>query len=315
MINYPVPGSTLANTTVAQAQAFLKSPTLLAQRLAEILSDHNFLAHYLLRGQYRMVGGAVAYVPDESTSSGAKAETVAPGGEYPLTSLPVDTAVLVAALKKGLATEIADETVGRLQMDPVERGLQMLAYDLVSQFDEAAISAIRSAVAQVIAASGSWATGELADRSIQIVTDVEVAKATIKGQKKGYRATSVVLTDLQWAAVAPALLPLLPRESGNPILSGGFPNILGVDWVSSSDLPAGWVPLVTDADNLGGIGHEDIPSEGYVSLSSVAAENRSNVEVKRSRQENDSTRVQVRKADVPVVRNPNAGVKINGTGI
>jgi hypothetical protein len=310
MINYPVPGSTLANTTVAQAQAFLKSPTLLAQRMAEILSDHNFLAHYLLRGQYRMVGGAVAFVPDESTSSGAKAETVAPGGEYPLTALPVDTAVLVAALKKGLATEVADETVGRLQMDPVERALQMLAYDMVSQFDEAAISAIRSAVSQTVS-GGSWAAGN----ATQIVTDVEVAKATIKGQKKGYRATSVVLTDLQWAAVAPVLLPLLPRESGNPILAGGFPNILGVDWVSSSDLPAGWVPLVTDADNLGGIGHEDIPSEGYVSLSSVAAQNRSNVEVKRSRQENDSTRIQVRKADVPVVRNPNAGAKITGTGI
>ena len=308
MLNYPIPASTLTNTTVAQAQAFLKSPAAIARRFAEILSDHNFLAHYLLRGRYTMVGGAIAYTPDESTSSGATAETVAPGGEYPLTALPVDAAVLVAALKKGLGSEIADETVGRLQMDPIERAIQMLAYDLVSQFDAAAIAAIQSAVS-------STTTGAAWSAAAAIVANVESAKATIKGQKKGYRATSVVLTDVQWAAVAPVLLPLLPREAGNPIIAGSFPNILGVDWVSSPDLPAGWVPLVADADHLGGIGHEDIPSPEYVSLSSIAAANRSNVEVARFREKNDSTRIQVRKADVPIVTNAGAATKITGTGL
>ena len=308
MINYPIPGSQLTNVTVAQAQAFLKSPTLIARRFSEILADHNFLAHYLLRGKYKMVGGAIAYVPDEATSSGDTAETVAPGGEYPLTALPADAAILVAALKKGLASEIADETVGRLAMDPIERAIQMLAFDLISQFDSAAIGAIQSAV-------GTSITGAAWTNGTQLVTDVEKAKATLKARKKGYRATSVVLTDLQWAAVAPVLLPLLPREAGNPIVAGQIPNILDVDWVTSSDLPAGWVPLVADADNLGGIGHEDIPSPEYIALSSIAAKNGSNVEVARFREKNDATRIQVRKADVPVVANPGAAIKIQGTGL
>lgn len=309
MLTYPIPGSTLTgNVTVAQALAFLKSPELIARRFSEILSDHNFLAHYLLRGKYKLVGGAIAYVPDEATSSGDTAETVAPGGEYPLTALPVDAAILVAALKKGLGSEIADETVGRLQMDPIERAIQMLAFDLVSQFDAAAISSIQSLVTSTTAGA-AWTS------AAAIVANVEMAKATIKGRKKGYRATSVVLTDTQWAAAAPVLLPLLPREAGNPILAGGFPNILGVDWVSSPDLPGNWVPLVVDAGNLGGIGHEDIPSPEYIALSSIAAQNGSNVEVARFREKNDSTRIQVRKADVPIVANPNAATKISGTGL
>ena len=308
MLNYPIPASTLTNVSVAQALAFLASPTLIARRFSEILADHNFLAHYLLRGRYEMVGGAVAYVPDEAISSGSQAETVAPGGEYPLTAVPQDVAVLVAALKKGLGTEIADEQVGRTRMDPIERAIQMLAYDLVSQFDAASISAIVSAVTGTTA-GGAWTS------AATIVANVEAAKAAIKGKQRGYRATSVVLTDTQWAAAAPVLLPLLPREAGNPILAGSFPNILGVDWVSSPDLPAGWVPLVVDADRLGGIGHENIPSPEYISLGSIAANNGSNVEVARFREKNDATRIQVRKPDVPIVVNPGAAVKITGTGL
>lgn len=309
MLTYPIPGSTLTgNVTVAQALAFLKSPELIARRFSEILADHNFLAHYLLRGKYTMVGGAIAYLPDEATSSGDTAETIAPGGEYPLTALPVDAAVLVAALKKGLGSEFADETVGRLKMDPIERGIQMLAFDLISQFDAAAISAVQSAVTSTVT-GGAWSSGTT------LIANVETAKATIKSRKKGYRATSVLLTDLQFAAVAPVLFPLLPREAGNPILQGRIPNVLGLDWVSSSDLPGNWVPLVADADNLGGIGHEDIPSPEYIALSSISADNGSNVEVARFREKNDSTRIQVRKADVPIVANPGAATKITGTGL
>lgn len=306
MLNYPIPGSAITgNVTVAQALAFLKSPTQLATRFSEILADHNFLSHYLLRGRYKMVGGAVAYTPDDLITTGGVVETVAPGAEYPMTAIPADAAVLVAALKKGLATEITDESVGRLAMDPIERAIQMLAYDMVSQFDTATVAAISSVVTQTVA-GGAWTSGD------KIVADVEIAKATIKGQKRGYRATSVVLTDLQWAKAAPLLLPLLPREAGNPLLSGGVPNVLGVDWVTSSDLPANWTPLVVDANNLGGIGHEDIPSPEYVALSSIA-DNRSNVEIARYREKNDSTRLQLRKADVPVIRSAGAAAKITGT--
>ena len=311
MLTYPIPGSTLVgNATVAQVMAFLKSPTELARRFADIMSDHNFLSHYLLRGRYEVTGGAIVYLPDEAIEADEGPETIAPGGEYPLVTLNADAPQIVAAMKKGFGTEVTDEEVGRLKMDPVERAVQMLAYTIVSNFDAVALASIASAVTNTV--TGAAWTG--ASATTNIVGNVEAAKASIRAQRKGYRATSVVLTGAQYAAIAPSLLNVLPREQGNPVLSGSWPNMLGLDWITSDDLPANWVPTVVDADNLGGIGHEVIPSPEYVALSSVNTLNGSNVEVARYREQNDSTRIQVRKADVPVVRNPGAAVGITGTG-
>jgi len=311
MLTYPIPGSALAaDATVAQVMAFLKSPTELARRFADILSDHNFLAHHLLRGRYDIQGGAVVYLPDEAIEAEEGPETIVPGGEYPLVSLNADTPRIIAAMKKGFGAEVTDEQVTRLKLDPVERAIQMLAYTIVSSFDSLTMSSIASAVTQTVA-GGAWTGGSA---GATIVANVEAAKAQIRAQRRGYRATTVVMTGAQYAAVAPSLMAILPREAGNPVLSGSWPNVLGLDWVTSDDLPAGWVPTVLDADNLGGIGHEQIASPEYVALSSVA-DDRSNVEVARFREKNDATRIQIRKADVPVVRNPNAAVEITGTGL
>lgn len=309
MLTYPIPSSVLSgNATLVQVLAFLKSPTMLARRFDEILRDHNFLSHYLLRGRYPVVGGAIVYLPDETIDTDEGPETIAPGGEYPLVTLNADAPQIVAAMKKGFGSEVTDEEVGRLLMDPVERLIQRLAYTMVSGFDALTLASILSVVTQSYS-SGAWTAGGA------IVAAVEGAKAQLRARQRGYRATSVVLTGTQYAAVAEHLLPLLPRESGNPILSGTWPNILGLDWVSSDDLPAGWVPMVVDANNLGGIGHEDIPSPEYTALSTVNSANGSGVEVARFREKNDSTRIQMRKTDVPVVRNPDAAVEITGTGL
>lgn len=312
MLTYPIPGSTLVgNATVAQVLAFLKSPTELARRFADIMADHNFLSHAVLRGRYRITGGALVYLPDEVIQTDERPETIAPGGEYPLVTLNADAPQIVAAMKKGFGTEVTDEEVGRLLLDPVERAIQMLAYTMVSRFDSIAMAAIASAVTQSVS-GGSW-TGATATSTI--VGNVEAAKAAIRAQRRGYRATTIVLTGAQYAAIAPSLLSVLPREAGNPVLSGSWPNILGLDWVTSDDLPAGWRPTVLDADNLGGIGHEDIPSPEYVALSAINPANGAGVEVARYRERHDSTRIQVRKADVPVVRNPGAACEITGTGL
>lgn len=308
MLTYPIPSSTLTNVTVAQALAFLKSPTQIARRFAEILADHNFLSHYLLRGKYTMQGGALL-VSTDNTATGGTTETVAPGAEYPLLALPADTATLIAALKKGLATEVTDEEVGRLAQDPIERAIQLLAGQAVFDFDSAAMSAIVSSITGTYA-SGAWSS------ATNIVTAIETGKAQFGALHKGYSATSVVLTGTQWAAIAAPLLSILPREQANPLLNGGVPNIQGVDWVASNDLPAGWVPTLFDANNLGGIAHENIPSPEYVALSSIADKNGSNVEIARIREpKNDTTRIQLRKADVPVIRNLDAGIKFTGTGL
>ena len=46
MLSYPVQPSVLTgNATLAQVQAFLKSPTQLARRFSEIISAQNFVSH------------------------------------------------------------------------------------------------------------------------------------------------------------------------------------------------------------------------------------------------------------------------------
>lgn len=295
--------ATFATATVAEAIAFLKSPNLLAKRFAEIVAARNFLSHLVLAGRYEMVGGALVYFPNEAIEASDSPEQVKPGGNYPTITLDPDQVAIVEAMKKGFNTDITDEAVGRFKMDAIERALAMLANKQVSEFDTRAMSLVASAITET-SASGAWATGKA------IVDGVAKAKAKVKSHKLGYVPDAVVLTDTQWGAIEGPLTEVMPREAGNPV-TNGFPNFMGLTWLASSDLPSGWVPTVVDTANLGGIGHEDIPSPEYVSV----AVGNSIVELARFRKENDSTRLQTRKADVPVVRNPKAGVEITGTGL
>lgn len=302
MYTYP---EAFSSATVAEALAFIKSPTLLARRFAEIVSARKFLSHLVLSGRYEMVGGAVVYIPDEAVEADEDPETIKPGGEYPTISLNPDQTAIVEAMKKGFGTEVTDEAIGRFRMDPVERALRMLANKQVREFDSRAMSLVASAVTQTVS-GGAWSSAS------NIIANVSSAKASLSELGLGYEADAVILTESQWAAIASPLLSVLPREAGNPVVSGRFPEFMGLTWLTSPDLPSGWAPTVVDSMNLGGIGRESIPSPEYVS---VAAGDGLNVEVARYRKENDSTRIQVRKADVPVIRNPKAGIEITGTGL
>lgn len=310
MLTYPVQPSVLTgNATLAQVQEFLKSPTQLARRFAEIVSAQNFISHLILTGRYTVTGGAIAFVPDEAIKSADKPQAIAPGGEYPMVTLSADQAQMLAAQKKGISTEVADEAVGRLLMDPVERAIALLANGTVDDFDSIAMALVASAIVQSVSGA-SWTA---ASAKANLVANVGAAKSTLIKQRKGYKADLMVMTLEQYDAISPTLVELLPRESaGNPVLAGAWPNILGLTWVANENLPAGWLPTVLDSANLGGIAHEDIPSPEY---RMIDAKGGSNVEVATYRKEHDSTRIQVRKADVPVVRNPGAGVEITGTGL
>jgi hypothetical protein len=303
-MTYP---TSFADASAADALAFLKSPTLLARRFEEIVADRGgFLAHRILTGRWRMEGGALVYTPDEATEASDSPEKIKPGGEYPLIELSQDATLVIEALKKGFGTPITDEKVGRERMDPIDRAIAMLVNKLISEFDEVAMAAIASAVTQSI--TGAAWTG--APKTI--VKNVALAKAELTGLRLGFNADAIVLTDIQWATVVSEILDLLPREDRNGVASGNFVEALGLTWMHSPDLPAGWVPTVVDTRNLGGIGHEDIPSPEYrkveVARDLVA-------EVARFREKNDSTTVQVRKTDVPIVRNPKAAVEIASTGL
>lgn len=295
-----------ANATTADALAFLQSPTLLSRRFAEIIASRGFLAHKILTGRWKMAGGALVYTPDEAVEADESPERVKPGGEYPLIELSEDAAVVIESLKKGFGTIVTDEKVGREQMDPIERGLAMLANKLISDFDEVALASVASTVTESV--TGAAWTG--APKTI--VKNIELAKAKIRGHRLGFNADAIVVTDTQWATVISEVLDLLPRENRNGVVSGQFVDALGVTWFHSPDLPAGWVPTVVDTANLGGIGHEDIPSPEYVA---VALGDGTAAEVARYRLERDATKIQTRKTDVPVIRNPKAACEITSTGL
>ena len=65
MQTYPVTSSQLANLSAADLVAFLKSPTLVARRLAEILTAQQFLGLYLLTKRFTITGGAIGVPKNE----------------------------------------------------------------------------------------------------------------------------------------------------------------------------------------------------------------------------------------------------------
>jgi hypothetical protein len=100
---------------------------------------------------------------------------------------------------------------------------------------------------------------------------------------------------------------LLPREAANPINTGQFPEYLGVTWTTSSHVPF-TDPFLVDTEQLGGMADEKIESPGYASNGGI--------DVKSIRDEGkEKYDVRVRRVTVPVVLEPNAGIRITGTGI
>ena len=79
---YPLTPSQLNNVSVSDALAFIKSPTLMARRLSEILNAQEFIGLSLLTGRYTMEGGVIAVPKNEVIRADRSAETVAPGAEY-----------------------------------------------------------------------------------------------------------------------------------------------------------------------------------------------------------------------------------------
>lgn len=314
MLTYPISASKIiGDATVAQTLAFLKSPTLLARRLADIIGAENFISHRILQQRYTIIGGVLAYYEDETISADQDPENVAPGGAYPDITLSEDDLKMLAASKVGFGTRVTDEAVGREQIAPVDRALGKLANTIVENFDTQTLSQVTSAAIPSMPGQG-WAPAD-SSAGAKIVADVAAAKAVIRNQKLGFNADTVVLSETQWAKVIPNLLAILPREADSPLVSGSFPNIMGVQWLTTPFLPSGWTPLVFDSTNLGGIGHEQVPSPEYATVASAVPGDVSNVEVARYRDQNDSTRLVLRKTDVAVVRNPKAAVEITGTGL
>lgn len=300
MQTYPFTPSQLSAASATDLLAFIKSPTLVARRLGEILTAQQFIGLFLLQGRYDMQGGAIAVPSNEKIRTERGAETVAPGAEYKLTPLSSEQYEVYTASKEGLATEVTDEEIGRSLRQPIDDALTFLQTELVFSANELALGVIQSSITQTVTAGALWTNGK------QILKDALRVKAASRALKLGYSLDTVVLNGEQYAEVIPELLDVLP-DNDTTALTGNFPTIAGLTWVSSDDDEFS-DPTFVDRRRLGGIAREKIPSPEYRQVGGDTG-----VEVATFREKSDKTRLQARNPHVPVVTNPLAGFVLTGT--
>ncbi|WP_063017186.1 MULTISPECIES: phage major capsid protein [Nocardia] len=302
---YPPAAPTISGDNVTISR-FLKDPTLVARRL-RTLAEQRFIADVLLTARYDAPGGAVEYEQGESMYSDRAPEAVAPGAEYPLTSLSEGTAQVAKTVKWGRDSEITDESIARRKMDPVNRALIKQVNQMVKTIDSVALAAIASQVTQSTAAAASWSGGSAA-----IVRDVLKAVANIRALNEGFEPDTIVVDDLTWAIVMSddKVANLLKREDGlAPIYTGNFPVIAGLRFLPTPNLPTAGQALIVDTSQLGGMADEKLAGPGYVSAGGSIP----GVEVKTIREEkNDKYLLRSRRVTVPIVVEPKAAWKITG---
>jgi hypothetical protein len=303
MLTYPFTPSELTAASAVDLLAFIKSPTLVARRLGEILNAQQFIGNYLLQGRYTIQGGAIAVPANEKIRTDRKAETVAPGAEYKLTPLSAEEYELYVSMKQGIATEVTDEEVGRSLRQPIDDAFLFLQTELVFDANEIALGVIQSSVTQTVEAGAAWTTGK------QILKDALRVQAATRRMKLGYSIDTVVMNGEAYAEVLPELLDILP-DNDTTALTGAFPTISGITWIPSDDDQFA-NPMFLDRRRLGGIAREKIPSPEYRDVGGDTG-----VQIATIREpKGDKTRLQARNPHVPVVTNPLAGYVVTGTGL
>lgn len=301
---YPAPAATVSGDNLL-IHRLLQNPTMIARRL-RTLADQRFISDALLTGRFEASGGAVQYeLADESIYTARSPEAVGAGAEYPKSSLGIGTTQLANTVKWGQDVPVYDETIKRLNRRPVDVAFVKLVNQMVKQVDSVALAAVASAVTQATAAAAAWTSAT----AIQIFKDVALAKTNILALNQGYDPDIVVLDDFSWTYAMAAFISAgyLPRESAStPALTGNFPVINGLRWLTTPNIPTAGTVLVLDSKALGGMADENLGGPGY----SGAAQG---VETKSIRlEERDGYLLRARRVTVPIVNDPGAAWKITG---
>ena len=300
---YPAPPATLSGDTLTISR-FLATPTLVARRLRTI-AEQRFISDVLLTGRFQAAGGAILYETGEPIYTDRAPEAVAPGSNYPQTSVSEGTASLARVVKWGEDVPITDEAIKRRLMNPVEKAFLKVANQIVKTVDSVAMSAISSAVTQNTAAIASWKS----DTGTNIFRDIMRAKANILALNQGYDPDTVVVDDLTFANMVSdtKFSALLPRESANGVVyTGEFPTVAGLRILPTPNGLSG-VALVLDSKVLGGMADEDLGGPGYANIGQPGVEGKAIREEKT-----DSWLLRGRRVTVPVVLEPAAAWKITG---
>ena len=304
-IHYPPAAPTISGDNITISR-FLKDPTLVARRL-RTLAEQRFIADVLLSARLTTESGSILYETGESIYSDRAPEAVAPGAEYPLTTVGTGPAQLAKTVKWGRDAEITDEAISRQNIDPVNRALTKLVNNTVKTVDGVALAAIASAVTQTTAATASWYGS---GATPVILRDALKAVASIRALNEGYEPDTLVVDDLTWAYIMSddKISNAIARESKDaPVYTGNFPVVGGLRVLATPNLPTPGVALVVDSTQLGGMADEKLAGPGYVAAEGVG------IQAKTIREDkNDKWLVRARRVTVPVVLEPRAAWKITG---
>jgi len=310
MYTYPPAAPRLnEDLTAVEVHRFLQTPELVARRAQE-LALHRFIADFLLTGRLRALGGVVLYEDGtEPLFANDRSEAIPAGGEYPLTSFESNQMAAAQTVKWGLDHEITDESITRRIDEPVTKAFRGLTNTLVRDIDSIALAVIAARVQATEAATAPWE-----DDGKAIIKSVLRAKARREAALVGeaYDFNTIVLQPEAHALVSAELINSgqLRDRGSDAIATGVIPNVLGLNWVTSTHVPFS-DPFFVDRDQLGAMADEKIESPGY-----VAADNGVGIETKAIRNDdNDKWKVRARRVCVPVVTNPNAGFRLTGTGL
>lgn len=304
-LTYP-PAAPTVTGDVFSIHSLLARPDLIARRLRTI-AEQRFISDALLTGRFAAVGGAIQFEQGESLYTDRTPQQIRPGMEYPLTGLGIGPTQIAEVIKWGQDVPITDESIKRLLRNPVDRAFLKLVNQMVRTIDGISLAAISSAITATAAAAASWATAT----AKQIFLDVAKAKAAVIDLNEGFEPDTVVVSSLAWtyAMATFADAGYLPREDrSSPVLTGSFPVIDGMRWLSTpaANLPLANAALVLDTGQLGGMADENLGGPGYTGAMA-------GVETKSIRDEdNDKYKLRARRVTVPVVLEPNAGYEITG---
>lgn len=302
-ITYPPAAPSISGDQLT-ISTFLRNPALVARRI-RALAEQRFIADVILSGRFTAVGGAIQYEQGESQFSDRAPQVIAPGGEYPLTSVGLGQSQIAKTEKWGQDSLVTDEAIARQNLDPVNRAMTKQVNQLVKTVDSVAMSAVMSSVTQSTAITTKWDTA-----GATILRDVLTAVAKIRELNEGFEPDTLVVDDITWAIVASddKIAGARAREDkDNPVYSGIFPIVGGLRMLPTPNLGLPKGALIVDSKQLGGMADEKIGGPGYHSVDGVG------VEAKSIRDDdNDQWKVRARRVTVPVVLEPKAAYKLTG---
>lgn len=306
---YPPAAPTLSGD-VLSINRFLSNPTLVARRL-RTLAEQRFISDALLTQRITASGGSVLYETGETIYTDVAPSGVAPGAEYPLTTVSHGTASLAKTTKWGSDVEVTDEAISRQLINPVERAFEKLVNHMVKTVDAVTMSAINSAVTQNTACIAPWSGS---GSTPQILRDIARAKANIDKLNQGYSPDTLIVDDTTYANFISdaGIANLLPRETNaTPVQTGTWLTVAGLRVLVSPNVQGGGtssaIALVVDTRALGAMADENLGGPGYVSSNGVG------VQAKTIRQdEADKWLLRARRVTVPIVLEPAAAWKITG---